>query len=249
MAAADDSKLSFEPIRSARAFEDIESQIRARISAGDLKPGDRLPAERELAAEFSVSRNTLREALRVLEIVGLLELRQGSLGGAFVRPGNPGVIVNSLRDLFQSGSITPRELTDARIWIGGTVVRVACERAKAEDLDALEANIEASAQAHAEGDLARRTAVNLEFHSLLGKATHNTLMAIMMDGIMAITREFFARLGRQADPDVLPSRRKLLRHMRKGEADLAAEEMTRHLTRIHRLYLSRLEEERRGAAG
>ncbi|AYH43564.1 FadR/GntR family transcriptional regulator [Azoarcus sp. DN11] len=242
------SDLNFEPIRSQRAFEEIATQIRSLISSGKLKPGDRLPAERDLSAQFDVSRNTLREALRSLEIAGLLELRKGSAGGAFIRPGSPDVIVNGLRDLYDLGAITPRQLTEARIWIEAMVVRVACERATDEDIVALEENIGSVAMAHKAGDEAARAAGNVRFHSLLGQATHNPILAIVMDGIMEVMHQFMTVLGPQHYSTVLPSRRRLVGFIKARDGDAAEAEMTRHLERIHRSYLSKLDQ-MKGAAG
>ena len=74
-----DSESAFRRVQVARAFEDIARQIREELSRGRLRPGDRLPAERELAVQFGVSRNTLREALRSLEI-------EASISNAVGRP-------------------------------------------------------------------------------------------------------------------------------------------------------------------
>ena len=94
--------------------------IGAAIEAGALRPGESLPPERELAATFRVSRNTLREALRALELAGMIESRKGATGGAFVRSGNPQVVVGGMRDLYHLGAITPEHLTEARIWFSNS---------------------------------------------------------------------------------------------------------------------------------
>ena len=72
-----------EAVKMPRAFEEIAAQIRGELAAGRLKSGERLPAERDLAVRFGVSRNTLREALRSLENAGLLQFRKGATGGAW----------------------------------------------------------------------------------------------------------------------------------------------------------------------
>jgi GntR family transcriptional repressor for pyruvate dehydrogenase complex len=244
---AADTILSFHPISPQRAFEEIATQIRALISSGKLKPGDRLPPERQLSVQFDVSRNTLREALRSLEIAGLLELRKGSTGGAFVVPGNPDVIINGLRDLYYLGAISPKDLTDARIWIEAVVVRVACERATKADIAALEQNVAAVEQADKAGDGASRAKGNIQFHVLLGKATHNPILSIAMEGIMEIMGQFVKLQGPQGTPHVLPSRRRLLEYIRERNADAAEAEMTRHLKRVHRLYMSKLEKTKQPA--
>ena len=100
-----DSETAFRRVQVARAFEDIARQIREELLQGRLRPGDRLPAERELAVQFGVSRNTLREALRSLEIAGLITLRKGAAGGgrshmrglAFARSGDAFQLLHQAR--------------------------------------------------------------------------------------------------------------------------------------------------------
>ena len=72
----------FNQIHTSRNFEEVTAQIRRMLVAGDLKPGDRLPAERDLAVQLGVSRNSVREAFRALEIGGLIRLQKGASGGA-----------------------------------------------------------------------------------------------------------------------------------------------------------------------
>lgn len=242
-AAPSPARSRFAPIRSPRAFEEIESQIRKLIAARHLKPGDRLPPERELSVQFDVSRNTLREALRNLEITGLIELRKGSTGGAFISSGKPEVIVNGLADLYQLGAISPQQLTEARIAIESVVVRMACERATEEDLQRLEQAVAASVEAEKSGDIPTRTTENMRFHRLLGAATHNAVLAITMDSIMEVMRQFVGTLGAGVSPNsyVMPSRKRLLAHLRARDADAAEAEMTKHLKRVHKNYLSQLE--------
>jgi GntR family transcriptional regulator, transcriptional repressor for pyruvate dehydrogenase complex len=229
--------LAFAPIAPQRAFEDIAAQIRDLVASGRLKPGDRLPAERDLSVKFNVSRNTLREALRALEHSGMIELRKGAAGGAFVVPGNSGVIVNGLRDLYHLGAITPADLTEARIWLESIVVRVACERLTEADLDALEANINAAARATKSGNFDERARQHREFHNLLGAATRNPILQITMEGVMEVMRKFIETIGPSDNPYTLPSRRRLLKHLREREADKAVAEMTKFLGRLHAKYM------------
>jgi DNA-binding FadR family transcriptional regulator len=76
---------AFAPIKTQRAFEAICEQIRGRLANGTLKTGDKLPAERELAIEFQVSRSALREALRSLEVAGIIRNAKGVKGGSLFR--------------------------------------------------------------------------------------------------------------------------------------------------------------------
>ena len=229
---------SFSAITPHRAFEEIADQIRGMVTAGRLRPGDRLPPERELAATFRVSRNTLREALRALELAGMIESRKGATGGAFVRSGNPQVVVGGMRDLYHLGAITPEHLTEARIWFSEMVVRVVCERATGADFDALQANVDAMARAGAAGDFDERQRLNREFHLILARATRNPIVAITMEGVMAVLGQFIAQIGPGSNPFTLPSRERFMRHLRARDADAAVAEMAQFLKRMQRSYLA-----------
>lgn len=237
---------SFSAITPHRAFEEIADQIRALVANGRLRPGDRLPPERELAAAFRVSRNTLREALRALELAGMIESRKGASGGAFVRPGSPQVVVGGMRDLYHLGAITPEHLTEARIWLSEMVVRVVCERATEEDFAALETNVDAMRRADAAGDFDGRQRLNREFHVILARATRNPIVAITMEGVMAVLGQFIAQIGPGTNPFTLPSRERFLRLLRARDADAAVGEMASFLKRMQKSYLAQWKE--RGAA-
>jgi DNA-binding FadR family transcriptional regulator len=231
------SALGFAPIAPQRAFEEIATQIRDLVASGKLRPGDRLPAERDLSVKFNVSRNTLREALRALELSGMIELRKGATGGAFVLPGSSGVVVNGLRDLYHLGAITPQHLTEARIWLSAIVVRVACERLTEEDLLALERNVQAAAAAQKAGNFGARADLHREFHKLLAAATRNPILEITMEGVMEVMRQFVQGIGPSENPYTLPSRRRLLKHLRARDADAAVAEMSKFLERLQAQYL------------
>ena len=231
------SALGFAPIAPQRAFEDIAAQIRELVATGKLKPGDRLPAERDLSTKFAVSRNTLREALRALELSGMIELRKGASGGAFVLPGNSDVVVNGLRDLYHLGAITPEHLTEARIWLSEIVVRVACERMTEEDLQALEANVEAAMRAQKAGNFDERARIHREFHNILAASTRNPIIYITMEAVMEVMRKFIERIGPSENTYTIPSRRRLLKHLRERDADAAVAEMSKFLERLQAKYM------------
>ena len=229
--------LRFEPIAPSRAFEEIAAQIRELVASGRLKPGDRLPPERDLSAKFSVSRNTLREALRALELGGIIELRKGASGGAFVRQGNSGVVVNGLRDLYHLGAINADHLTEARVWLSSMVVRVACERATDSDLKALEENVALATKATKAGDFSQRVELHRQFHNLLAVMTRNPIIEIMMEAVMEVMREFIKTIGPSNHDFTLPSRRRLLKHLRARDADAAVAEMSKFLEQLQANYL------------
>ncbi|WP_088954333.1 FadR/GntR family transcriptional regulator [Variovorax sp. HW608] len=227
--------MEFSAIAPARAVDEIAAQVRDMIAAGTLKPGDRLPPERDLSARLGVSRNTLREALRALENAGIVEMRKGATGGAFVMPGNSGVIVNGMCDLYHLGAITPAQLTEARVWLSEVVVRVASARATEEDFAALEANIDASAKA---ADFDERARHNRDFHVILARATRNPILVITMEGIVEVFGQFIAQIGPGDNAFILPSRRRFMKHLRARDAAAAAAEMTKALVRLQTKYMA-----------
>jgi GntR family transcriptional repressor for pyruvate dehydrogenase complex len=248
MARADTPPLNFVPIVPQRAFEDIAGQIQELVAKGKLKPGDRLPPERELSVRFNVSRNTLREALRALELSGVIEMRKGASGGAFIMPGNPDVIVNGLSNLYHLGSITPADLTEARIWIESLVVRIACERATDADIQALEDNVNEAVRAEKAGDIERRVILHRRFHTLLGEITGNPIVRIIMESVMEVLGQFIKVLGPTQNMGTVASRRRLLKHLRTRDADKAVAEMTGFLTKLHAKYLELWSRKRSEAA-
>lgn len=237
-AATRSSGPGFRPVAGKRAFEEIAEQIRAQLATQSLRVGDRLPAERALAEQFQVSRNTLREALRSLEIAGLLELRKGATGGAFICEGGGGAAVAGLADMFHMGAIRPQHLTEARILIGTEVARLACARRTAEDLAALDANVDAADAATKAGDVELRAQLNYAFHRLLARATKNPMLIILTDALMEMTRHFVERIGYMPNRYVIPSRRRLLACLKARDGDAAAAEMKSLLQRLQRFHLA-----------
>src|SRR3954454_11434976 len=134
-------ELAIVPVRPVRSFDDVVRQLRQLIYGGAVRVGERLPSERALAEQFQVSRNMVREGLRTLESAGLIELRLGRNGGAFVSSGRPQFVTQSLQDMLRLGAFTLDDLAEARSWLSTTIVRAAAERATSADLDRLASNV------------------------------------------------------------------------------------------------------------
>jgi GntR family transcriptional regulator, transcriptional repressor for pyruvate dehydrogenase complex len=233
------TRARFRPVKTTRAFEGIADQIRHEMAAGRLRVGDRLPPERELAEQFGVSRNTLREALRSLENAGLLRLQKGAWGGAFVRESTGDAVVAGFRDMYQLGAIAPEHLTEARVMIESIAVRVACERATSRDIAALNANIAAAAKAAAgKTGFYNQAAIHLDFHRILARATKNPVMVIVMESLLDVMQHFIRAIGQTRNPWVLPSRRRFMKHFAAHDSDGAVAEMKQHLEGLNRYYLS-----------
>lgn len=221
----------FAPVRKQRGYEHIYEQIREAIFCGRYKPGDRLPAEREMAEIFGVSRNGVREAVRGLESTGLVEIRVGVAGGAFVAPGNFGRVTRSMEDLASLGALRADSLLEARVLLTSIVLRLACERATEEDLQRIEADIELT-EKHYTSPGAERHAQIIEFYRLLAMATHNEVLVLLTE---ALAKAVFVRIQRgnpALDPEVGQLRRRVLEYVRAGDADAAIAEITEQLHRL-----------------
>jgi GntR family transcriptional repressor for pyruvate dehydrogenase complex len=122
-----------KPIRPKKISEEIVEQIKGLISNGDLKPGDRVPSERELASMLGVSRPSVREAIMVLSAMGFLEARQG--GGPFVRALTEASIMDPLAKLVEKRDPELlRALAEVRMGLESWSAYLAAQRANAEDL-------------------------------------------------------------------------------------------------------------------
>jgi len=127
----------FKPIRQPRISEEVFVQLKEAILSNGFKAGDRLPAERELAEQFQVSRVAIREAIRALENSGFVEIRQGAAGGAYVTDLTFEQLVGACLDLFQAGKISIHELHHVRILIESEVARLATLNATPESKERL----------------------------------------------------------------------------------------------------------------
>jgi len=232
--------VAFEPIRRPRAFEEVCERIRHQLSIGALRPGDKLPAERDLAAQLRVSRSALREALRSLEIAGIVELKKGVKGGAFVRPGDPTSMKRVIQDLMHLGTISLGDLTEARMLVQLGVVRLACERATEADIKAIGENIDKTEEMTKAGRHEERLRYVTEFYRLLALATRNEVLTILVDSLTDILLRFLRSMtGGAPQPGLVESRRRFFAHLKARDANKAAKELENHLAKLHELLTRR----------
>jgi DNA-binding FadR family transcriptional regulator len=173
------------PIRTTTAAQQIAEQIRVGILKGQLRPGQRLPSEADLAAEYAVSRGTIRETMKLLSATQLVESARGAGGGTFVRLPEPGRVAATLGDTiamwFSAGTVTLKEINDARAWIELGCVRFAASARDARDLAAIRTTVEAM---EADGiDLEQMLAIDLRFHVAVSRAAHNAGLELAMSAI------------------------------------------------------------------
>lgn len=220
---------AYEPIRTPRISEEIGARIRQQIASGDLKPNDRLPTERELSEMFAVSRMAVREGMRNLEVAGLITLKKGRSGGAFVADGGAKLVTQSFRDMIDLGRASVDMLLEARLHVMDTVVRLACRRARPAHLAALEKNLAEAVALTEQGRFEERTYKAIEFNRLLAEATGNVILTAMVGGLSEVLRHFVALAGPRVHDPVLTTRRTLLDQIRARNEEAAARTMETYL--------------------
>ncbi len=219
----------FSPIKTERAFETISGEVKRLIFEGILKPGDRLPSETELAGQFNVGRQTVREALRLLELSGFISIHKGGSGGAVVVDSIPNTISKSFFDAFRMKRITVDELVTARFEIEQVVLKAFMENGDGEDMKALRENVSKAEEKLRQQVLAFDD--NVEFHRLLAKGSKNYVFLVLMESIAAVITDFRSLLGKDfpVSTKSVEDHRAILDAVDRGDREAALEIMRRHL--------------------
>jgi GntR family transcriptional repressor for pyruvate dehydrogenase complex len=186
-------KTMFAPIKSPRRFEEVSNRIKKMIFEGVFKPGDKLPPEIEIAQQFNVGRQSIREALRILELSGFITIQKGGGGGAIIKDTISSTISELFLDAFQLEKITIEELTIARFEIEKIVLKYAIENADESDIEALQKNIRTSRE-KIENNIPA-VDENIRFHKLLARASKNHLFVIVVEAVTTAIRHFLSGLG------------------------------------------------------
>jgi GntR family transcriptional regulator, transcriptional repressor for pyruvate dehydrogenase complex len=228
----DETKPAIEPIRRVKLYEEVAARIRDLIAEGELRPGQALPSERKLAEQFKVGRAVIREAIRQLEVSGLVESRHG--GGNYVREVTVEHLVAPIASVLNGISHLREELMDARLFFEPQIARAAAARATPEDLRLLEDVIRRQEEHAANGKSGAEE--DAEFHDLLARATHNTVVERVMEVIDNLLEDSQARLFRsvQRSRISLEGNRRILEAVRSHDQEAAQKAMVEHLEDIAR---------------
>ncbi|MCZ1005815.1 FadR/GntR family transcriptional regulator [Streptomyces lydicus] len=229
----------WRPVRQSRTHELVLERIEERVLAGELKAGDRLPPERELAPVLGVSRSALREALRVLETIGVLVAQAGrgpDAGARIVR--NPDDALGRLLRLhFALGSYSLQDVLEARVVLERSSFEAAAEHAPAQDLDEAEALVarmkEPGVGADAFNDLDTR------FHVAIARSSGNQLTSTLTSAVRESVRPLILRALETAEDwpatagALNAEHTELLRLVRAGKGAKAADLVEAHIRGFH----------------
>lgn len=220
----------FESVRPRRAVDAIMEQIRDRIQSNDLKPGQKLPSERDLAEQLGVSRNTVREAIRMLEVSGLVTLKKGATGGAFLATSNVSALSQNFIDGMSLRQFDAEELIAVRLVLENFVIEQACELASAEEIEELGTIAKASSRAETEipewGD---RLALHIDFHQKLASMAHNRVAETLMGPLLEITRHFHLKAGPTDGLETHQTRERLVQALQDRDPMTAKKSLSKHL--------------------
>jgi len=227
--------MELQPIKTKRIYETIVEQIKNLIISGNLKPGDKLPSEKELAERLQVSRTSVREALCALDMAGLLEVRPG--GGAFVRQSNPSDILESLSFALILEKEKIRDIVELRRGLEIEAAGLAAERASEENLTKMEealAQMETDLATGAPGD-----ASDLKFHYSIIEAARNPLLLRVMNTIydtmnqtFRITRNLWLKSPSSTPQRLLEEHRQIYKAIRSKNAKKARKIMSLHIQKV-----------------
>jgi GntR family transcriptional regulator, transcriptional repressor for pyruvate dehydrogenase complex len=168
----------YKVVSSNRMSEAIVEQIRGLIRSEQLRPGDRLPSERDLGERTGVSRVTIREALRVLEAGGLIEIRVGARGGAIVTSPSSTKLGTGLADLISLSPLTAAEVTEARQVFELGIIPLVVTRATEEDITELRAMVAEHQAALKRGEYNMQ--MSAAFHVRVAACTHNAAIEMLV---------------------------------------------------------------------
>lgn len=172
--------INFNPVSSKKLYIQIYNQILAEIQAGSFKVGDKLPSERELCAQFGVSRAPVRQALSALEMNGIIYSRQGE--GVFVKSTH---ITNGNSQSLES--VSPEDIVEARMNIEPLIIKFAALRATDEDIEELKQTIKKMEEETRSGIYVPET--DEQLHMGIAKASHNDLFITFMSSITSAMKQ------------------------------------------------------------
>lgn len=234
----------FVPLDGGRGFEQVANQIAQAIARGELSDGDRLPNESDLGQLFAVSRGTAREAVRVLEANGIVDVRRGAAGGVFVRVPDGSRVTDAIRALVEFQGATEDELAEFRAGFEADSAMWAARRRTEHECDEI-SRVAAAYQNGVKNGLGWESLVeiDLHFHRAVAEASHNRIRSAVMLGVKDLIRLASERLEPIAYPDlqrdVALELEAVAEAIRNGRSDDAYKWMHTHVDRSVRLELDK----------
>jgi GntR family transcriptional regulator, transcriptional repressor for pyruvate dehydrogenase complex len=230
------AKSDFEVIRKGKVYEEVAKQIE-RLILKKLKPGDKLPSERELAEMLQVSRSSIRDAIRGLELVGMVEPRQGA--GTIVRELAIESVNNPFADALERRQKSVGELLDFRKMLEPPLAARAAMHASADEISEMEEILQRQEDKLEQGEVT--IAEDAEFHYSVALASGNSVVLKVIDILMELLRETRERSlqvkGRSQKS--LAGHRRILAAIKRRDAEAAKAAMRRHIEDVEEIVMNK----------
>ena len=234
MNSANQAAVADQQIRMPKTGEVVAERLRRQIARGELTIGQRLPPEDELTAHYGIARTTLREALRILESQGLLEIRRGRTGGPVVTMPKIDSLAEGLAVTLQLQGTTAGDLDVARQLIEPRLAGRLAQSHTADDVTALRIAADRAAFAAETSDRVAFGAAALGMHETLIERAGNTTLATFSHLLHSLVARYYVRSAARSDDEkmhrAVRSYRKLVRLIEAGDAAAAEEHWPRQMT-------------------
>lgn len=225
--------MSFQPIKTRKIYEEIVGQLKDLITCGELKPGDKLPSEREMSESLGVSRASVREALTALEAIGILDIRSGE--GTFVKKTNSSETFEPLALVLAVERNPGAQLMEVRRVLESESASLAALRATPEDLNKIGESLEKMKRAES---VPLAVEYDLKFHFAIAEATKNTILLRMMNTVADLMHHTFRNDREQlyANPDhkqqIIKQHEAIYLAIKEKDPDKAKLNMLEHINNI-----------------
>jgi GntR family transcriptional repressor for pyruvate dehydrogenase complex len=224
----------FKSVKSDKVSEHITEQVRKAIFEGSLKPGDKLPSEKKLIETFHVSKATLREALRSLEVLGFLEIRKGVSGGAFVTEIDMKKARDSFTNFLLFKNLSLSNLSEVRLILEPYVAEKAALAIKEEGLKRLE-KLNKECEYIIKHDIPIESRKNeIEYHRIIGSVTGNPILAFILDFVenLLIDTKEILKPDKEFSRRVLNAHKRIYKALLERDPGKAREEMIKHVQEV-----------------
>lgn len=222
----------FKKVKQDRMYKDIANQILESIFRGDLAPKDKLPPEKELQEVFGVSRVTVREAIQSLEQFGVIDVRQGSQGGAYIKKMDLNDILPQIENALKMTNLTIKQVTEARVVLEEAIIRrLVPSKITEEHIADLLSGIASAEEALKNKETKSRALDYFDFHNMLAELTENPIVILMNRLIHRLLLQHFEDMEASvpAGEEILEEHKKIVELLDQGKIEEASRVSTEHI--------------------
>ena len=214
------------PIKNVKVYEIIMNQIKDIVRSGELKRGDKLPSERDLALKLNVSRTSVREAIKALETLGLIESKHGE--GNYIRSDFEDILLEPLSIVFMLLGSDNNEILQLRNVIEPEVAKIAAQNITNDEIEKIEDIIEKLSKTK---DSKECASLDKEFHYAIAKASKNHLLSTIIFSVSSLIEEYIdeSKIYDDKKEEVIKEHRKILKALKEHNKEEAFKEAKNHL--------------------